>query len=311
VAPVTSTVTSNATHAAERPSGLPEGPVVVCMKWTARPGADPGLDQHDERSALVSEADRAALELGLRIAEEWGTTVVVVAAGPSGAEAALRDALACGAHHAVRLDLEPSTDSAEVARQLAGVTSGAAVVLCGDHSADRGTGSVPAFLAHRLGVAQALGLVQVDTAGDGGRAAGSPVMIRAVRRLDGGRREVLRVPVPCVLSVEGSVAALRRAPLRAALSARTAPIEVRPAPALAAHAPSAVVTAYRPRARAMPAPAGDAPLDRLRALTDAAAGPARGELVELEPAAAAARILQALRHWGYLPASAPDGSAAG
>ena len=39
---------------------------------------------------------------------------------------------------------------------------GAGLVLCGDLSADRGSGSVPAFLAAHLGAAQALGLVAVE-----------------------------------------------------------------------------------------------------------------------------------------------------
>ena len=77
---------------------------------------------------------------------------------------------------------------------------------------DRGTGSVPAFLAHELGNAQALGLVEVDT----GHAVDRAVDCACVRRLDGGRREVLDVAAPAVLSVEGSVRRLRRAPLAAA-----------------------------------------------------------------------------------------------
>jgi hypothetical protein len=84
--------------------------------------------------------------------------------------------------------------------------------------------------------------------------------------------------------------------VRAALAA---PITTLPAAGVA-HGPDAVVQPFRPRARALAAPAGS-PLDRLRALTDAgAASAARGETVALEPAAAAARIVTALRDWGYL-----------
>jgi hypothetical protein len=50
----------------------------------------------------------------------------------------------------------------------------------------------------------------------------------------------------------------------------------------------------------MAAPAGDDVLARLRRLTDAGATPARGETVELAPADAARRIIEALRDWGYL-----------
>ena len=66
------------------------------------------------------------------------------------------------------------------------------------------------------------------------------------------------------------------------------------------HAMASVVTPYRPRARALAAPAGEQALDRLRVLTDAAGGSTRGETVVLAPREAAARIVQALHDWGYL-----------
>ena len=39
------------------------------------------------------------------------------------------------------------------------------LVLCGDRSVDRGTGALPAYLAHELGATQALGLVALEVAG--------------------------------------------------------------------------------------------------------------------------------------------------
>ncbi len=66
-----------------------------------------------------------------------------------------------------------------------------------------GTGALPAFLAHELAAAQALGLVTLTT--DGHRLA-------AERRLDGGWRERLTVPCPAVCSVEAAGVRLRRAP---------------------------------------------------------------------------------------------------
>jgi hypothetical protein len=61
-----------------------------------------------------------------------------------------------------------------------------------------------------------------------------------------------------------------------------------------------LVTPFRPRARFLPAPAGADALARVRALTDSAEHGPRGETVTLEPRAAAERILQALREWGYI-----------
>ena len=144
--------------------------------------------------------------------------VVAVSAGPMGAEAVLRDALACGAARAHRLDALRLSESRDVGAALADVVGDARVVVCGDHSLDRGSGSVPAYIAHGMRAAQALGLVSLDL------TASSPSALSAVRRLDGGRREIVSVPTPCVISVEHSVASLRRGSLRRALAADAAQI---------------------------------------------------------------------------------------
>jgi len=282
--------------------------IVACLKWTTRPDLAGDVGASDERFAGTSEADRAALEVALRLGVESGLPVTAVTVGPEPAERALREALACGAVAAVRCHAPAGDDqpaSADVADALASVARSAAaqLVVCGDHSMDRGTGSVPAFVARELGVAQALGClsVRLDDLGVGGGGALARAL-HAVRRLDGGRREVLRVPLPAVVSVEGSVAQLRRAPLRAQLATASAPVEVRAVARRHVQPPLAAVAPFRPRARAMPAPAGGDVLARLRALTDAGAAPSRGETVELDPAAAAARIVRALEDWGHLGA---------
>src|SRR4029078_11039300 len=164
-------------------------------------------------------------------------------------------------------------------------------VWCGDYSADRGSGSVPAFLAELLDRQQALGLVAAEFI--------DPP--RVVRRLDGGRREVLRITGQAVLSVEGSLARLRRAPLAAALTAQgteVLPYGTRTTPSTSVAAPT--VRPYRPRARVLKAAAGSTPLEPVRALTDASAAPPPRGTVEAPPAEAATRIIDALSDWGYL-----------
>jgi electron transfer flavoprotein beta subunit len=125
--------------------------------------------------------------------------------------------------------------------------------------------------------------------------------LRVTRRLDGGRREILRITGPSVVSVEGSVARLRRASLRSALTAQKAEVLPYGSPTLLAGNTSVVaVRPYRPRARVLPAPVGATALDRLRALTDASAAPQPGETLEASPEAAAQRIIEVLRDWGYV-----------
>lgn len=276
---------------------------VACLKWVdQRPEPDTmlGAASPDGRFAGVSAADRAALEWALRTRDTNGTaeSVVAITVGPAGADAVLRDALAAGADRAIRIEMPFGAASATVATAIAtairDLLDPTSIVWCGDHSFDRGTGSVPAYLAGELGVAQALGLVAVEHT-----AAG----IEALRRLDGGRRERLSITGPAVLSVEGSTALLRRAPLRSMLA--------HPAIEVVADAGSGISSApgvhppetrpYRPRSRVFAPPAGQTALERVKSLTTAGTTVAHGETVVLDPDAAAERIIAALTEWGYLP----------
>lgn len=282
---------------------MPDGPrVLVARKWVdRRPDVDPltGAVTTDPRSSGASEADDAALEWGLRLAEAWGGEVTAATAGPAGAEGVVRDALAAGAVAGWRLDLPPDAPSAAVAAALAGLVTetGAAVVVCGAYSLDRGSGSVPAFLAAALGWPQALGLVALRPTGPGAADGW--------RRLDGGRRERLALEVPGVLSVEGGTARLRRAPFPAVEAAARAAVPTVPAapcdPALVP--PAAARTGpLRPRTHVVPGP--DPRLDarrRILALTGADAVHEAPRTLTLAPADAAESILEALTQWGEFP----------
>jgi electron transfer flavoprotein beta subunit len=273
--------------------------IAACLKAVDRRpeiSAADGTVTVDPRRATMSDADAAALEWALRCGDAWDEPVVAVTAGPDAADSVLRDALACGAAQGVRVDLSPTVGSADVAVAIAAVLRDLRVetVWCGDHSLDRGSGSVPAYLAAELHGVQALGLVGVEVCGPGD--------LVVLRRLDGGRRERLRVHRG-VLSVEGSAARLRRASLADALAARTAALEVRGSSSAADGEPP-VLRPFRPRPRAMPAPSGATSLDRVVELFDVGAGRAHVDVVVLDPPAAADRLLSALAAWGYEQAPA-------
>ena len=269
--------------------------IAACLKWVdLRPDVDlvTGHVRTDVRSSGWSAADRAAVEVALRLGSVWEGSVTVVCAGPPEAEPALRDLVAAGATHAVRVDAPVDAESQAVAAVLAKVLDGHDVVVCGDYSVDRGSGSVPAFLAHGLDAAQALGLIALDPA-EAGR-------VLATRRLGGGRSERLEVTAPMVLSVEGSVAQLRRAPLTTTLAALEAPVEVVPAAPSAPGSTLHGISALRPRARVMPAPHGEHARDRIVALTGALVDRVPPRTIEATPEEAADEILAQLRAWGYL-----------
>lgn len=275
----------------------------VAVKWVQlRPDIDPlhGTLSTDDRFAGISAADQAALEWALRLGALRGLPVTVAAVGPAPADTALRDALACGAQRAVRIDTGLDSDrqppSSLVAVELAGVFAGAALVLCGDWSLDRGSASVPVYLAEAMGVAQACGLVTLEPSADGSSIA-------AERRLDGGRRQRLRITGPAVLSVEGATARLRRAPLHGVLSARTATIEVEHRP-LPAHQDGVRVmrtAPFRPRARVLAGPSTELdPRTRVVQLTGAMSERTPPQKLVLDPESAAERIVEQLRAWGEL-----------
>ncbi len=205
----------------------------------------------------------------------------MVCLGPPAADDALRRAIATGAARAVRIDGSTALDSRHVATELAGVVGGSDLVVCGDFSLDRGTGSVPAFLAHELGAAQALGLL--------------------------ARRRTRRVTRPCAASVASTAAAARcstsdrrpssrwkvrspgcdgRRSARSSAPRRRRSRSSRRLPTSTPPPPSS--SPYRPRARVLPPPHGDV-LDRVRGILDVGgAHTSHGDAVVLEPAAAAA-----------------------
>ena len=283
--------------------------IAVCQKWVStRPEIDPltGLVAGDDRWSGPSLADQAALEWGLRLAERCGGHVVVVTVGVEAAESMLRDALAVGAARAIRVPIgeheQPS--SLAVARAMADALRpfDPAMAVCGDWSLDRGSASVPPFLAAELGMGQVCGLVGIDlSARDSGSGTAGFAGFTVERRLDGGRREQSAVDGPTVLTVEGAAATLRRAPLAGVLAARAAVISVLPPSVPLEPSPEPIRSRpFRPRARLLDGPdPALAPRTRIERLTGALVDRTPPQTLVLEPAAAAQRILEQLTAWGY------------
>jgi electron transfer flavoprotein beta subunit len=197
------------------------------------------------------------------------------------------------------------------------------LVLCGDRSVDRGTGALPAYLAHELGAAQALGLVALapaDTAagspagsstGAPGAASGRRALV-VERRLDAGWREQLHVTLPAVCSVEGAGVRLRRASLAGALAAGAGSVPVdRSLDVAGAAAPGSFHVGaprpFRPRTRVLPAPHDVDPRLRLLALTGTLVAHDPPTVVQPADAVEAADALLAFldRH-GYRDDAPPD-----
>jgi electron transfer flavoprotein beta subunit len=315
----------------------PAGPrplVVACLRiCDLRPEIDAitGSIRRDAWGIGLSAADGAALEHALRIAERWAARVLAVSVGPAAVDPVLREVAALGAH-VLRVPMPGAESDPPYERELGGDEQAVArviaaalrpwgppsLVLCGDRSADRGTGALPAFLAHELGAAQALGLVSLEA--PAGTDEAGPLLC-AHRRLDGGWRERLTVPLPAVCSVEGAGVRLRRASLGGALAAAGSAVPTASSRPVAGDGPDdqggdqrvGASRAFTPRTRVLPAPQGEDPRIRLLALT--------GALVAHDPPTligpigadqAADELVGFLVRHGYLDgAPAGDGGGAG
>ncbi len=287
--------------------------IAVAMGWSwQQTDVDPltGAVTADVRDRGPSRSEFAALEHALRLAERWDARVVAATVGAAEADVMLRGALAVGAAEALRVEPAAGPSGPKPGGLVGGGTAYAAalaaalhqrygvpdLVLCGDRSADRGTGSFPAYLAVALGAAQVLGVVRMEPEGDD--------VLRVHRRLDGGRREVLLVRPPAVVSVEAAGVFLRRAGLPAALASGQVDIPVVHSPGTTAAQQIRLlgVHPYRPRPRELAGPSGTAlhrTLELTGALVERTPPTVRGPL---SPDLAADELLGYLRRHGYLAA---------
>lgn len=141
---------------------------------------------------ITNPADRHALEAAAQLADEvWALSM-----GPPQAEAALREAIAAGAHRGVLLcdHLLAGSDTWATANALAAAVrwlGGADVVLCGISAIDGETGQVGPSVAQRLGWPQATGCESLLVEGT----------TLVARRIVEGGYERLRLPLPAVVSV--------------------------------------------------------------------------------------------------------------
>ena len=263
-----------------------------------------GKVRTDPRRPVRTPSDEAACAVGLAVAEALDAELHVIAvAGPAAIDL-LRGMLAEGAQHATRIVIggddrdaagpEEQWSSESVAAALALVVEPSAVVVCGDASGDRGSGTVPGRLAHLLGVPQALCLREVAVH-DG--------TIAATRRLDGGRRERLEVTGPCVLSVEPSSGTAPRASLPMVLDAAggSAPVDVVRVEVAAARRgdpPGTLSGPYRPRASDIPGPREPHATRRAVEVAGTLSRRDPPEVLRCDPDAAADAILERLERWG-------------
>ena len=284
--------------------------IAVCLKYVPDPSTvevDPltGQIAEDRVLYMLNPADESALELALRLRPADGR-VSALTVGPEPADALLRDALAAGVDRAARVwddalgPLKPALTSILLAAALR-VIGLPDLVLCGGHSADRGSGTVPALLAEQLDWPALTDVTQFEL--DAGRA-----LIQ--RRLARGARAESELRLPAVLGLDLDRLRLRQASLPKLMRAKHASIpqydldalDLAPQdlhfPAMTLHE----VMPPRPRARVLFTPDATAPPhERVEQILSAGVAGKAGTLVEGgTPQEQADAIIDFLRQRGFL-----------
>ena len=198
--------------------------IAVCIKQTPDTTTRIQLNEghtsivEDGIQWIVSPYDEFAIEEALKLAEARGGEVTVVSMGPSRVEKTIREALAMGAHKAIRIacDRVPD-DPAVTAQALAGVLAprGFDVIFTGRQAVDDDHSQVPLRLASFLDWACVNVVIDLHIDGQEGVA---------VREVEGGSERV-SFSLPAVIGANRHLNEPRYRSMRGIMKAKRIPIE--------------------------------------------------------------------------------------
>jgi electron transfer flavoprotein beta subunit len=199
---------------------------VVTREWQLRVNEAKTWIRDNDASWEPNEPDAYALEEALRLKEKHGGEVIVVSAGPTRVQQAIRDALARGADRALHIedDRLAAADGFAVAEALAAALKDEQpdLVLTGLQSDDQGFASVGVILAEKLGMPHATIIMEVDA------SAGA---LKVKRELEAGWFQWVSMPLPAVLTIQSGINQLRYATLKGIMAAKKKEIKKVAAPA--------------------------------------------------------------------------------
>ncbi|MBM3784135.1 MAG: electron transfer flavoprotein subunit beta/FixA family protein [Acidobacteria bacterium] len=169
----------------------------------------------------INEPDAYALEAGLQLKEQHGGETVVLCAGPEGAAAAVREALAKGADRAIHIEQDniERLDTLALSSLLAAAakTESPDLILTGLQSDDMGSGQTGVVMAELLGLPHGTIIMAIEKL-DGA--------IRVKRELEDGWFQHVTLPLPAVLTIQSGINKLRYATLMGIKKAKTKELRV-------------------------------------------------------------------------------------
>jgi electron transfer flavoprotein beta subunit len=207
--------------------------ILVCVKRVPLTGGRMVLTEDEQAietrhlGFTISPHEECGVEEAVRLVEQHGGEVTVLALGPAEAEEQIRDCLAIGAHRGILLqtdgeEWDPQATAAAIVEHAADHD----LIVFGNESADAGNYQVGIRVAHALGRPVVTGLKGLSI--EDGRA-------RCEQEVPGGR-DVYLVPLPAVVTVLEGINLPRYPSVPAKLRARQKPVEkltpARPEPRL-------------------------------------------------------------------------------
>jgi electron transfer flavoprotein beta subunit len=198
--------------------------ILVCVKRVPLTGGKMVLTADEQAletrhlGFTISPHEECGVEEAVRLVEQHGGEVCVLALGPPEAEEQIRECLAIGADRGVLLATDGEEwDAQATAAAIAAEADDFDLIVFGNESADSGGFQVGIRVAHALGRPVVTGLKGLSV--EDGRA-------RCEQEVAGGR-DVYVVPLPAVVTVLEGINLPRYPSVPAKLRARQKPVETR------------------------------------------------------------------------------------
>lgn len=200
--------------------------IAVCIKQT--PDTTTRIKVADNATSIVEDGiswivnpyDEYAIEEALKLTEKNGGEVTIISLGPASIDKTIREALAMGAHNAIRINADPiPADPAVTAKALLDVLKSGNydLIFMGRQAVDDDHGQIPSIVAQAMNLPCVSMAVKLDIEGDKGTA---------LREVEGGHEKV-SFKLPALIGANRHLNVPRYRSLKGIMQARKKTIEVR------------------------------------------------------------------------------------
>jgi electron transfer flavoprotein beta subunit len=169
---------------------------------------------------IVNPYDEFAIEEALKLVEKLGGEVTIISVGPANIEKSIREALAMGAHHAIRIDApripyDPVVTSSALASVLK--ESNYDLIFLGQRAIDADHCQVASMLSQILELPCVPLVVKLDIDGN---------KVTALREIEGGD-EKISFDLPAIVSAQRGLNQPRYRSLKGIMQAKKKEIQVK------------------------------------------------------------------------------------